>query len=151
LDDESLVVCPVTVPDQDLGATAIRLLRDQRRPEFPMGFGSEGYGRRLAARRRLLCKAFGVKAMKSWLPGATCVSCRAANNELTIHPWLHSGKQDAWSGHAADPVETVSLSDPRQVGQRYDACSLSACRQSASQVMVRGNSHGGHKSERPGK
>jgi len=37
-DDESLVVCPVTVSDHDLGATVIRLLRDQRRREFPMDF-----------------------------------------------------------------------------------------------------------------
>jgi len=116
LDDKSLVVCQVTMPDQDLGATAIRLLRDQRRRDFPGDFSSPDHRRRLAARRRLLCKAFGVKAMRGWLPDATCVSCSAANNELTIHPQRHAGKQDAWLGHAADPVETVSLSDPRQVG-----------------------------------
>jgi hypothetical protein len=47
-DDESLIVCPVTVFDHDLGATAIRLLRDQRRRDFPMDFRSEDYRRRLA-------------------------------------------------------------------------------------------------------
>jgi hypothetical protein len=54
--------------------------------------------------------------MKGWLPEATYVSCSAANNELTIHPWPHASKQDTWSGAAADPVEAVALSDPRQVG-----------------------------------
>ena len=115
-DEESLVVCPVTVSDHDLGAAVIRLLRDQRRRDFPADSRSDGYRRRLAVRRRLLCKAFGVKAMKGWLPGATHVSCSAANNELTINPSRHAGKQDTWSGNAADPVETVALSDPRQVG-----------------------------------
>ena len=38
-DDEPLVVCPDTVPDRDLGATAIRLLRDQRRRDLPVDFG----------------------------------------------------------------------------------------------------------------
>jgi len=115
-DTESLVVCPVAVSDHDLGTTAIRLLRDQRRRDFPVDFRSGDYSRRLAVRRRLLCKAFGVKAMEGWLPEATYVSCSATDNELTINPWWHAGKQDAWSGDAADPVETVALSDPRQVG-----------------------------------
>jgi CDI immunity protein len=115
-DDESLVVCPVTMPDHELGATAIRLLQNQRRRDFPMDFRSEDHRRRLAARRKLLCRAFGVKAMKDWLPEATSVSVSATGNELTIKPWRHAGKQDSWTGDAADPVETVPLSDPQQVG-----------------------------------
>ena len=115
-DEESLVVCPVTVSDHDLGATAIRLLQDQRQRDFPVEFRSEDYRRRLAARRKLLCKAFGVKALKDWLPEATHVTGSATNNQITIHSWRRAGKQDAWSGDAADPVETVALSDPRQVG-----------------------------------
>jgi hypothetical protein len=77
-DPESLVVCPVSMPDADPGAVVIRLLRDQRPADFERDFRGEAHRRRLAVRRKLLCKAFGVSAARDWLAGATYVSIVAA-------------------------------------------------------------------------
>jgi len=115
-DPESLVVCPVSMPDTDLGTVVIRLLRDQRPRDFEMGYRGEAHRQRLAARRKLLCKAFGVKAAKDWLGGSTYVSIVATGGNITAAAWRRDGKQDAWSGQKGDPVGTASLSDPAKVG-----------------------------------
>lgn len=117
IDDlDSLVVCPVSIPDADLGAVVIRLLRGQRPRDFEMDFRGEAHRRRLAVRRRLLCKAFGVKAAKDWLAGSTYVSVVAAGGSMTAAAWRRYGKQDTWSGRKDDPVGTASLADPAKVG-----------------------------------
>ena len=115
-DPESLVVCPVSVPDADLGAVVIRLLRDQRPRDFEMDFRGEAHRQRLALRRKLLCKAFGVRAAKDWLAGSTYVSIDAVGGSITISPMRRDGKQDAWGGQEGDPVGAASLSDPAEVG-----------------------------------
>ncbi len=104
------------MPDTDLGAVVIRLLRDQRPRDFEMDFRGEAHRQRLAVRRKLLCKAFGVKAAKGWLAGSTYVSVVATGGNITAAAWRRDGKQDAWSGQKGDPVGTASLSDPAEVG-----------------------------------
>ena len=74
----------------------IRLLRDQRSRDFEMDFRGEAHRQPLAVRRKLLCKAFGVKAAKDWLPSATSVSVVDTGGTITVTPWRRDGKQDAW-------------------------------------------------------
>ena len=115
-DPESLVVCPVTMPDADLGAVVIRLLQHQRPRDFETDFRGEAHRQRLAARRKLLCKAFGVKAAKDWLSDSAHVSVTATGGSITVRPMRRDGSQDAWSGQKGDPVRTASLSDAAQAG-----------------------------------
>lgn len=115
-DPESLTVCPVSLPDSDLGAVVVRLLRDQRPRDFEMDFRGEAQRKRLVARRKLLCKAFGVPAVKGWLASATFVSIQAADERITASPLRRDGRQDAWSRRDGDPVGAASLSDPAEVG-----------------------------------
>jgi hypothetical protein len=115
-DPESLVSCPVSMPDNELGAVVIRLLRDQRPRDFEMDFRGEAHRQRLAVRRKLLCKAFGVRAAKDWLPSATSVSVVDTGGTITVTPYRRDGQQDAWSGKKEDPVGTASLSDPAEIG-----------------------------------
>ncbi len=115
-DPESLVVCPVSMPDADLGAVVLRLLRDQRPRDFELDFRGEAHRQRLAVRRKLLCRAFGVRAAKDWLVGSTYVSVADTGGNVTVTPWRRDGKQDAWSGEQGDPVGAAWLSDPAEVG-----------------------------------
>ena len=115
-DPQSLVSCPVSISDSDLGAVVIRLLHDQRPRDFEMDFRGEAHRQRLAARRKLLCKAFGVRATKDWLAGSTQVSVITTDGNVTVRPWRRDGKQDTWSGQRGDPVATAPLSDPAEVG-----------------------------------
>ena len=110
-DPESLVSCPVSMPDTEFGAVVIRLLRDQRPHDFEMDFRGEAHRQRLAVRRKLLCRAFGVRAAKDWLASATYVSVVDTGGTITVTPCRRDGKQDAWSGTPGDPVGTASLSD----------------------------------------
>ena len=115
-DPERLVTCLVSSPAADLGAIVIRLLGDQRPRDFELNFRGEAHRQRLAVRRRLLCKAFGVRAAKDWLAGCTHVRIMAAEGEVTVRPLRRDGKQDAWSGKQGDPVETALVSDSVAVG-----------------------------------
>lgn len=115
-DPESLVSCPISMPDTELGAVVTRLLRDQRPRDFEMDFRGEGHRQRLAVRRKLLCKAFGVRATKDWLAAATSVSIVDTGGNITVTPWRRDGKQDAWSRQQGDPVGTALHSDQAQVG-----------------------------------
>ncbi len=109
-------MCPVSTPDTDLGAVVVRLLRDQRPRDFEMDFRGDAHRQRVAVRRKLLCRAFDVRAAKDWLARATYVSVEDTGGNVTVTPWRRDGKQDAWSGQRGDPVSAVSLSDHAEVG-----------------------------------
>ena len=115
-DPESLVVCPVSMADAELGAVVIRLLRDQRYIDWDWDYRGDDYKPRLAQRRRLLCKAFGVRAAKDWLTGSTYVSIVATGGNITATPCRRDGERDAWSAQKDDPVVTAPLSGPAEVG-----------------------------------
>ena len=104
------------MPDTDLGAVVIRLLRDQRPRDFELDFRGEAHRHRLAVKRKLLCKAFGVSAAKDWLASSTGVSVVATSGNITATPLRRDGKQDAWSSGDGDPSGTAPLSDPAEVG-----------------------------------
>jgi hypothetical protein len=103
-DAESLVICLASMPECELGAVVIRLLRDQRPRDFELKFHGEARQRRLAVRRNRLCKAFGVRAAKDWLDNASYVSVADAGGSITVTPYRRDGMRDGWSGNLEDPV-----------------------------------------------
>lgn len=115
-DPESLASGPASMPDADLGAVVIRLLRDQRPRDFERDFRGAAHRQRLAVRRKLVCEAFGVRAAKEWLADATRVLIVARGGVITVTATGQDGKQDAWGSRKSDPVGTASMSDLAAVG-----------------------------------
>lgn len=87
-DTESLMTFAADAADHDLGLAAIGALGRERQLDYAMDFRCEGYGQWNASNRKLICAAFGVTTVESWLlPDATYVSAESANGELTVTPW----------------------------------------------------------------
>jgi len=115
-DVESLAVTGTGVSDRDLGSLAIELLRNQRPREFEQIMRGPEYQRRTAARRRALCKAFGVKTVAAWLDGCKHVHRSARGDEVTFRPWRRQGRREAWTGSGVYKEASGQLSDPQEVG-----------------------------------
>jgi hypothetical protein len=115
-DVESLAVTGTGVSDTDLGSLAVELLRNQRPREFEKVMRGPEYQRRTAARRRALCRAFGVKTVAAWLDDCKGVHGSARGNEVTFTPWRRQGKREAWTGNGASKTASGQLSDPQDVG-----------------------------------
>jgi len=115
-DVEWLTVTGTRVSETDLGSLAIGLLRNPRRREFEQIMRGEQYRQRTAARRRALCKAFGVKTVAAWLDGCKLVHGSARGDEVTFTPCRRQGKREAWTGSGVYKEASGQLSDPEEVG-----------------------------------
>jgi hypothetical protein len=117
-DTEALITVAADASDEDLGLAAIGILGHERQLDYAMDFRSEKYRQWNAANRKLICAAFGVKTVKSWLlPDATYVLAESANGVLTVTPWRRHGLRDAWVGTNSGPTETTPADDPAAIGK----------------------------------
>jgi hypothetical protein len=115
-DVESLTVTDTAASGADLGSLATDLLRNQRSREFEQIMRGPEYQRRTAARRRSLCRAFGVKTVAGWLDGCKRVHGSAHGDQVTFTPWRRQGQHEAWTGNGVYKEASGNLTDPQSVG-----------------------------------